>query len=225
MRTAGRVTDWRRATFLESDREGDVPYRIRFYGASLKFDPTTCSKGHESVVRHTDKFTNAIQNVKMKTDEQLFSKVVKENKSTIYSVCYMFSNDSDEVADLFQEVLIRLWRGFGSFHGQSDIKTWIYRVALNTCITIDKKKKRRSKARLSMDVDYFDESESSTAQVRMLHDRIARLQPLDRAIVLLWLEQVNYEEIGAIVGISAKNVSVRLTRIRLQLKKMSNTND
>ena len=76
-----------------------------------------------------------------------------------------------------------------------------------------------------MDVDYFDESESSTAQVRMLHDRIAGLQPLDRAIFLLWLEQVNYEEIGAIVGISAKNVSVRLTRIRLQLKKMSNTND
>ena len=59
----------------------------------------------------------------------------------------------------------------------------------------------------------------------MLHDRIARLQPLDRAIVLLWREPVNYEEIGAIVGISAKNVSVRLTRIRLQLKKMSNTND
>ena len=158
----------------------------------------------------------------MDNTEQQFSQLVKDNRSTIYSVCYMFSNDADEVADLFQEVLVKLWNGYGSFQGKSDIKTWIYRVTLNTCITIDRKKRRNRKAELSMDVDYFDPQEQSTAQVRMLHDRIARLQPLDRAIILLWLEQISYDEIGEIVGISAKNVSVRLTRIRVQLKKMSN---
>ncbi len=158
----------------------------------------------------------------MDNTEQQFSQLVKDNRSTIYSVCYMFSNDADEVADLFQEVLVKLWNGYGSFQGKSDIKTWIYRVTLNTCITIDRKKRRNRKAELSMDVDYFDSREQSTAQVRMLHDRIARLQPLDRAIILLWLEQISYDEIGEIVGISAKNVSVRLTRIRVQLKKMSN---
>ena len=158
----------------------------------------------------------------MDNTEQQFSQLVKDNRSTIYSVCYMFSNDADEVADLFQEVLVKLWNGFGSFQGKSDIKTWIYRVTLNTCITIDRKKRRNRKAELSMDVDYFDSQEQSTVQVRMLHDRIARLQPLDRAIILLWLEQISYDEIGEIVGISAKNVSVRLTRIRVQLKKMSN---
>lgn len=157
----------------------------------------------------------------MRQDEQQFSQMVKDNRGTIYSVCYMFSNDADEVADLFQEVLVRLWSGFATFHGQSETRTWIYRVALNTCISIDRKKKRRKKAMLSMDVDYFDDSDTSSAQVKLLHDRIARLQPLDRAIVLLWLEQVSYDEIGDIVGISAKNVSVRLSRIRLQLKKMS----
>ena len=73
-----------------------------------------------------------------------------------------------------------------------------------------------------MDVDYFDSEEKSTAQVRMLHERIARLQPIDRAIVLLWLEQISYDEIGAIVGISAKNVSVKLVRIRQQLIRMNN---
>jgi RNA polymerase sigma factor (sigma-70 family) len=67
-----------------------------------------------------------------------------------------------------------------------------------------------------------NDEEKSTAQVRMLHERIARLQPLDRAIVLLWLEQISYDEIGDIVGLSAKNVSVRLARIRVQLKNMSN---
>ena len=158
----------------------------------------------------------------MNNTEQQFSQLVNDNRSTIYSVCYMFSNDADEVADLFQEVLVKLWNGYESFQGKSDIKTWIYRVTLNTCITIDRKKRRNRKAELSMDVDYFDSQEQSTVQVRMLHDRIARLRPLDRAIILLWLEQISYDEIGEIVGISAKNVSVRLTRIRVQLKKMSN---
>lgn len=134
----------------------------------------------------------------------------------------MFSNDADEVADLFQEVLVKLWNGYDSFQGKSDIKTWIYRVTLNTCVTIDRKKRRRNRAMLSMDVDYFDSHEQETAQVRILHERIARLQPLDRAIILLWLEQISYGEIGEIVGISAKNVSVRLARIRVQLKNMSN---
>lgn len=157
----------------------------------------------------------------MDSDEKFFTQLVRDNKSTIYSVCYMFARDADEAADLFQEVLVRLWRGLDSFRGQSELKTWIYRVALNTCITIDHSRKRRRKAALAMDVDYFDDSGSASAQARMLRDRIARLQPLDRAIVLLWLEQISYEEIGAIVGISAKNVSVRLTRIMLQLKNMS----
>lgn len=95
-------------------------------------------------------------------------------------------------------------------------------MTLNTCVTIDRKKRRRNRAMLSMDVDYFDSQEQETAQVRILHERIARLQPLDRAIILLWLEQISYGEIGEIVGISAKNVSVRLARIRVQLKNMSN---
>lgn len=158
----------------------------------------------------------------MNPKEQQFAQVVKDNRSTIYVVCYMFSNDAEEVADLFQEVLVKLWNGYDSFQGKSDIKTWIYRVTLNTCVTIDRKKRRRNRAMLSMDVDCFDSQEQETAQVRILHERIARLQPLDRAIILLWLEQISYGEIGEIVGISAKNVSVRLARIRVQLKNMSN---
>ena len=158
----------------------------------------------------------------MEISEQEFSKMVKTHKSTIYMVCYMFSNDEDEVADLFQETLIRIWRGLPSFNGESDIKTWIYRIALNTCISIDKKKKRRAETELSMDINLFTDNDRETEQINILHKRISRLLPLDRAIVLLWLEDISYEEIGAIVGISSKNVSVRLVRIREQLKAMSN---
>ena len=156
----------------------------------------------------------------MKENEQQVTDIVRCNRSTIYTVCYMFSKDNDEVADMFQEVLIRLWNGMESFDGRSNIKTWIYRVALNTCITIDKRKKRNHKTQLSMDIDYFNSREVKSEQAQFLHQRISCLQPLDSAIVLLWLEEISYDEIAAIIGITAKNVSVRLVRIREQLKRM-----
>lgn len=158
----------------------------------------------------------------MEITEKEFARMVRANKSIIYMVCYMFSSDEDEVADLFQEVLIRVWRGLPSFNEQSDIKTWIYRVALNTCISIDRKKNRHPETRLSMDINLFSDDDKETEQIKILHKRISQLLPLDRAIVLLWLENVSYDEIGAIVGISAKNVGVRLVRIREQLKAMVN---
>lgn len=146
--------------------------------------------------------------------------MVGEQKSTIYTVCYMFSKDQDEVNDLYQEVLINLWRGFDDFEHRSDIRTWVYRVALNTCISIDRKQRRRSDFELRMDINLFEDRDTDSRQVDLLHKRITKLQPFDRAIVLLWLEDISYEEIGQIVGISAKNVSVRLVRIKEQLKKL-----
>ena len=130
----------------------------------------------------------------------------------------MFSQDADEVEDLFQEVLINLWKGFESFEQRADIKTWIYRVALNTCISQDRKKKRRSsEVRMTMDINLFEDNDDDTRQVDMLHKRISRLQPFDRAIVLLWLENLPYEEIGQIVGITTKNrwhVTIRILSSR-----------
>lgn len=148
--------------------------------------------------------------------------MVREQKSTVYLVCYMFSKDKSEVDDLVQEVLVNLWKGFGRFEGRSDVRTWVYRVSLNTCISAARKKKRNETLPLTMDIDLFDENDADNRQVDLLHSRISRLQPFDRAIVLLWLENLNYEEIGQIVGISTKNVSVRLVRIKEQLKSMSN---
>ncbi len=158
----------------------------------------------------------------MEPKEKTFSQLIREHKSTIYTVCYMFSNDKDEVDDLFQEVLVNLWRGYESFEGRSDVRTWIYRVALNTCISLDRKRRRRPRMELSMNINLFEDRDTDTQQVDMLHRRISRLRPFDRAIVLLWLEDLSYEEIGQIVGISEKNVSVRLFRIKEQLKRMSN---
>ena len=158
----------------------------------------------------------------MKTLETASEQVVKQHKSTIYTVCLMFSKDSDEVNDLFQEVLINLWKGFGGFEGRSDIGTWIWRVSFNTCISAERKKKKSATVPLSMEINLFEDTDEDTRQVQMLYKRIHRLKPFDRAIVLLWLEGMPYEEIAAIVGITVKNVSVRLYRIKEELKQMSN---
>ena len=144
----------------------------------------------------------------MKKLEIEFEQVVKQYKNTIYTVCFMFSKDSREVNDLFQDVL-------------GNIGTWIWRVSLNTCISSDRKKKIVS-VPLIMGIDLFEDRDEDTTQIKMLYNRISRLKHFDRAIVLLWLENFSYEEIAAIVGISVKNVSVRLFRIKEELKKMSN---
>ena len=141
--------------------------------------------------------------------ESKFAQTIKQNKSTIYTVCYMFSKDADEVNDLFQEAVINMWRGFEGFENRSNVKTWIYRVTLNTCISQERKKRRTDAEPLTMDINLFEDRDEDTRQVDMLHERISRLQPFDRAIVLLWLENMPYEEIGQVVGISTTAVATR----------------
>lgn len=158
----------------------------------------------------------------METLDTTFAQMIREHKSTIYTVCFMFSKDSDEVSDLFQEVLINLWKGYASFQNRSSVDTWIWKVSFNTCISYERKKQKRATLPLTMDINLFEDKDEDSRQIRLLYNRIHRLKPFDRAIVLLWLENMSYEEIGAIVGISTKNVSVRLYRIKEELKKMSN---
>ena len=159
----------------------------------------------------------------MESKELECSRLVKKHKTVVYTFCYMFAGGREEAEDLFQDVLVRLWKGYDSFRGESDLKTWIYRVSLNTCMNGLKKKKKwkTSHIPLSFDVDFFGEISDRTLQVRRLYDRINRLGLVDRALILLWLEGLSYEEIGAVIGISVKNVSFQLYRIKEELKKMN----
>ena len=154
--------------------------------------------------------------------EHQFELLVRQHKRTIYTVCYMFSHNKAEIDDLFQEILIRLWNCFDTYEGRSDARTWIYRVALNTAINQDKKKRRRIETvPLTVDIDPFEADNPKTQQVRKLHDLITQLELVDRSLVLLWLEGISYDEIGAIIGITPNNVGVRLVRIKEKLVKMS----
>ena len=159
----------------------------------------------------------------MKDIELQFTKMVKEHRKTIYTVCYFFSKDTEEVNDLYQEILINLWKGFEKFRGESSLKTWIWRVSLNTCNNQERKKKSSVQTiPLSIDIDLYNDDDEHSKQIQMLYDRINRLDVFDRAIILLWLENMSYQDIADVVGISLSNVTTRLFRIKEQLKSMSN---
>ena len=159
----------------------------------------------------------------MKDIELQFTKMVKEYRKRIYTVCYFYSKDSEEVNDLYQEILINLWKGFEKFRGESSLKTWIWRVSLNTCNNQERKKKSSVQTiPLSIDIDLYNDDDVQSKQIQMLYDRINRLDVFDRAIILLWLENMNYQDIADVVGISLSNVTIRLFRIKEQLKSMSN---
>lgn len=156
--------------------------------------------------------------------EKEFTRLINEYKSTIYSVCMMFAERKEETDDLVQEALIHLWQGFRN--SENVCKSWVWRVTMNSCISIDRKRKKRDEECLmTADIERMMQSSDTgnrNTNVQMLYDRIHQLNPFDRAIVLLWLEGMPYDEIAEIIGITTKNVSVRLIRIKDQLKKMNN---
>ena len=154
--------------------------------------------------------------------EKQFEELVKQYKRTIYSVCYMFSRDKEEINDLFQEILVRLWLGFDQFEQRSSVNTWVYRIALNTAINSDNRAKRRPQTvPLSTDIDPYDPQDSSLEQVRQLYALINQLDVMDRGLVLLWLEGIGYDEIAAIMGITVANVGIKLHRIKEKLVQKS----
>lgn len=162
----------------------------------------------------------------MKKDEQndlqaRFEALVRKEKATVYSVCLMIAASRDEADDMAQEALLNLWRGFDKFRGESSPRTWVYRTTLNTCLSYQRKNARHRHESIDIDPGILDADTDVGRQSRMLHDRIRTLEPFDRAIILLWLEDMPYEEIGAIVGISTKAVGMRLVRIRQQLKNQN----
>lgn len=158
-----------------------------------------------------------INKQKMMMDE--FGRIVKQTRSIIYTVCYMFAEDRDTVQDMFQDVLINIWSGLERLRPGSDTGAWVWRVSLNTCISYGRKRKKRPEIfPLDIGVDLFEDTDEDTRQARMLHERIRKLGVFDRAILLLWLEDLSYAEIGEIMGMTTGNVSVRLARIREKMK-------
>lgn len=149
-----------------------------------------------------------------------FTELVNRYKDVIFKVCYVYAS-REELEDYYQEVLIQLWRSLPKFRNDSKISTWIYRVSLNTCISYVRKNKKVNKVSL-IDLDFIDNDIEKKYYIDELYLLINRLNKFEKAIILLWLEERDYEEIASIVGISKNNVAVKLNRIKEKLRKMSN---
>ena len=157
----------------------------------------------------------------MRNSEDEFVRIVGQYKAVIYKVCSVYADSRDEMADYYQEVLVNLWRSYASFRGESSLSTWIYRVALYTCVSFVRRKRSRPRSvPLSVGAELCDE-EDRGPQLRELYRLIGRLNRFDRALILLWLEERSYAEIAEIMGITKSNVAVKLMRIKERLQRMS----
>ena len=157
-----------------------------------------------------------------KISEKEFLEQVTRHQNIIHKVCNMFCRDEDDRRDLFQEITIKLWMGHESYAGQAAFTTWMYRVALNTAITLNRKKKKSQETQsLHPNIPAYTEEEGgvSQAEIDELYGAINRLESIDRAIILLYLEEKPYEEIAEIMGITRTHVGLKITRIKRKLEK------
>ena len=162
----------------------------------------------------------------MKVDQEKFIKILDENQAIINKICYGYANNSEDRLDLKQEVLIQLWKAYPKYKGDSHISTWIYRIALNTAISNYRKSiKKISQCEITHDIFQSIEDNDSVEkkeQLEQIYYLIYRLNELERAIILLHLDDLKYKEIAEIIGISETNVATKINRIKSKLKNQFN---
>ncbi len=151
---------------------------------------------------------------------EAFERFVARHRRIIGKVCYLYATDSADFDDLRQEVLIALWRGFGSFEGRSAASTWIYRVSLNACISYCRRNRRhRTTQPLAEALAIADDDPALRERMSELAALLARLDPMEKALMALWLDELSYDEIAAVTGLQRNTVASRLHRIRLKLRR------
>lgn len=158
----------------------------------------------------------------MRNAEQEFVSLIQEYERVIYKVCYLYTTSAVSLNDLCQEVVLNLWKAFPKFRRECKISTWIYRIALNTCISFIRKEKNIPEiVTLTHEADRTEEAADETqAMLQQLYRMINRLGQLEKSIILLYLEEKSYEEISEITGLTVTNVATKLSRIKDKLKKM-----
>ncbi len=158
--------------------------------------------------------------------ERQFEKHVKENELLIYKVCRMYAFTAADRQDLFQEIVIQLWNAFPKFRSESKFSTWLYRVALNTAITGLRKKENfiESWGPAQLPEQTSEQNAGREEDLRQLHKAIAQLSRVEKAIVMLYMEDRTYEEMEEILGMSNGNLRVKMNRIKEKLRQLTKTN-
>lgn len=151
-----------------------------------------------------------------------FEGILEENKDKIYRICRIYAVSPMEPQDLFQEVIFQVWKSFSSFEGKSNISTWVYKIALNVCHRSKMNLEKRNGHMVRLESIQFTPAEnppdkSQQEKYQALHDCIASLNESDQSIIILYLEDLSYKEIGAITGLSENHIAVKMKRIRSRL--------
>jgi len=155
--------------------------------------------------------------------EKELIEILNLHRGLIYKVCNLYCSDQEDRKDLFQEIVLQVWKSMPGFRHESALSTWMYRIALNTAITHFKKERRslnNYRSITGIDIpDLNDGNEKEELMIQMFA-AIDGLDKIDKSIILLHLEEKSYEEISEIIGLSKSNVGVKLNRIKT---KLSNT--
>lgn len=155
-----------------------------------------------------------------KEQEKEFMDMVRVNERIIFKVASFYVSSDQPISDLYQEIVINLWKAYPNFRGESKPSTWIYRIALNTCVTFYRRSKNKpTYVDIVADIPDIDDKSDD---IKELYRLISKLGKIERALVLLYLDEKSYKEIAEITGLSATNVATKLSRIKEKLKKMSN---
>lgn len=153
--------------------------------------------------------------------EKEFLSMINDNQGIIHKICRIYRDSPEDREDLFQEVIFQLWRSYQSFSGSSKVSTWIYRVALNTAMASFRKNKPNViSAEHLPDVQSENIHNEANERQEELLAGIRQLSEPDRALIALYLDELSYQQIAAILGISESNVGVKLTRIKIRLQKL-----
>lgn len=160
----------------------------------------------------------------MTRDKETFLRLINTHQGLIHKVCIMYENDRERRNDLFQEIVLQLWKSFPGFRGDAKITTWMYRIALNTAISAYRKQSRDVQTQdldeTHQNIGDVDAYEHNDENLRRLQWAIRQLSDIERAMIMMALDEVPYEEIAETMGITQNNVRVRMNRIREKLRKL-----
>lgn len=158
--------------------------------------------------------------------EHQFVTELESNQNIVHKVCTLYTNDRDSHKDLFQEITIQLWKAYPKFRGESKFSTWMYRVALNTAITLYRKSKRRIKTQdydsviFKIKADEYNPEQEQ--QLALMYQAVKQLGDIEKALVFLYLEDKDYREISETLGITEVNARVKMNRIKNKLRTILN---
>lgn len=160
--------------------------------------------------------------VEPSTLEREFNELIASENANISRICFAYAESVDDLNDMRQDALINIWRGMKTFRDEASIRTWIYRVTINSCLSTIRRQKRHRHESLSQLYDLIDSGSDNRDEIEKMHKAISTLGREDRAIIMMWLDDMSYDDIASAVGMNRNTTATRIRRIKEKIKIIYN---